>query len=411
MLKKVGAIAVFATLASVLVATTAWGSAKAPRHLSAAAAKTIKCGKTVTIGMSYPATGPAASLGAPQFDWASYAKKRWNHTHKRKLKIVVGDTQLGNSPGLAVPVAHSFASNSKMLAVVGPAGSQEVQDSIPVYRKAGLVAVSGSATRIFLTRAKVVAGKLNKRETPTGFFFRTVPNDGQQGDRVADWIHTKLKFKHVYIIDDEEAYSQGLADQVAADLKKFKINAGRNHISQQQTDFSSVVTAIPNNTQLVYIPWQLPGQAQTFYNQLHAARPKAVIMGSDGTDAPKTFQPNGNGYVSGFPVDFTSPILKSFTKAHNGQPEVFGIPSYTATLVVANAIQKACKAGHGKTTRKAVRKKVLKVKLTAQQSLLGFPVRFLSKNFSTFQGAGDMATPANFAIYQITSSGAYKRVG
>jgi branched-chain amino acid transport system substrate-binding protein len=411
MLKRVGAIALVATALAVAASSVAWGSAKAPRHLSAAAAKTIKCGKTVTIGMSYPATGPAASLGAPQFDWATYAKKRWNHTHKRKLKIVVGDTQLGNSPGLAVPVAHSFASNSKMLAVVGPAGSQEVQDSIPVYRKAGLVAVSGSATRIFLTRAKVVAGKLNKRETPTGFFFRTVPNDGQQGDRVADWIHTKLKFKHVYIIDDEEAYSQGLADQVAADLKKFKITAGRNHISQQQTDFSSVVTAIPNNTQLVYIPWQLPGQAQTFYNQLHAARPKAVIMGSDGTDAPKTFQPNGNGYVSGFPVDFTSSVLKSFTKAHNGLPEVFGIPSYTATLVVAKAIQKACKAGHGKTTRKAVRKKVLKVKLTAAQSLLGFPVHFLTKNFSNFQGPGDMATPANFAIYQITSSGAYKRVG
>lgn len=411
MLKRVGAIALVATALAVVASSVAWGSAQAPRHLSAAAAKTIKCGKTVTVGIAYPATGPAASLGAPQFDWASYAKKRWNHSHKLKIKLVVGDTQLGNSPGLAVPVAHSFASNGKMLAVVGPAGSQEVQDSIAIYKKAGLVAVSGSATRIFLTRAKIVAGKNNPRETPKGAFFRTVPNDGQQGDRVADWIHTKLKFKHVYIIDDEEAYSQGLADQVAGDLKKFGVNAGRNHISQQQTDFSSVVTAIPNNTQLVYIPWQLPGQAQTFYNQLHAARPKAVIMGSDGTDAPKTFQPNGNGYVSGFPVDFGSAVLKSFKKAHKGQPETFGIPSYTATLVVATAIQKACKAGHGKTTRTAVRKQVQKVKLSAAAGLLGFPIQFLNKNKAAFQGPGDMGGAANFAVYQITSGGAYKRVG
>ena len=50
----------------------------------------------------------------------------------------------------------------------------------------------------------------------------------------------------------------------------------------------------------------------------------------------------------------------------------------------------ACKAGHGKTTRKAVRKDLLKVKLTAKQSLLGFPVQFLNKNKSTFQGPGDM---------------------
>ena len=407
MLKKVGAVAAFAALASVLVATTAWGSAKAPRHLSAVAAKTIKCGKTVTIGIAYPATGPAASLGAPQFDWASYAKKRWNHGHKLKIKLVVGDTQLGNSPGLAVPVAHSFASKSKMLAVVGPAGSQEVQDSIAVYRKAGLVAVSGSATRIFLTRSKPG----NKRETPKGYFFRTVPNDGQQGDRVAAWISGKLKFKHVYIIDDEEAYSQGLADQVAADLKKVGVTAGRNHISQQQQDFSSVITAIPSNTQIVYIPWQLPGQAQTFYQQLRASGKKAMIMGSDGTDAPGTFQPNGHGYVSGFPVDFTSPVLKSFMKAHNHQPETFGIPSYTATLVAATAIQKACKAGHGKTTRTAVRKQVQKVKLSATAGLLGFGIQFLNSNKSTFQGPGDMGGAANFAVYQITGNGTYKRVG
>ena len=407
MLEKVGGVALLATVISVVVATTAWGSAKAPARLDAAAAKTVKCGKSVTIGMAYPATGPAASLGAPQFHWASYAAKLWNKSHKLKVKIVQGDTQLGNSPGLAVPVAHSFASNGKILAVVGPAGSQEVQDSIGVYKSAGLAAVSGSATRIFLTRAKPG----NRRETPKGYFFRTVPNDGQQGDAVAAWIHGKLKYKHVYIIDDEEAYSQGLADQVQNDLKKVNVNAGRNHISQQNNDFSSVITAIPSNTQVVYIPWQLPEQAQAFYQQLRASGKHAIVMGSDGTDAPGTFQPNGHGYVSGFPVDFASKTLKAFEKAHNKQPEVFGIPSYTALLVEATAIQKACKAGHGKTTRTAVRKAVQKVKLSAKSSLLGFAVQFLTKNKGSNQGPGDMGGLANFAIYQITSSGAYKRVG
>jgi branched-chain amino acid transport system substrate-binding protein len=405
MLKKVGAVAALAALASVLVATTAWGSAKAPAHVSAATS--VKCGKSVTIGMAYPATGPAASLGTPQFDWASYAKRVWNKGHKLKVKLVSGDTQLGNSPGLAVPVAHSFASNGKILALTGPAGSQEVQDSIAVYKGAGLAAVSGSATRTALTRAHAGTG----RETPKGFFFRTVPNDAQQGDRVAGFIHTTLKAKHVYIIDDEEAYSQGLADQVQSDLKKFGVNAGRNHISQQNNDFSSVITAIPANTQVVYIPWQLPEQAQAFYQQLRSSGHKANVMGSDGTDAPGTFQPNGHGYVSGFPVDFSSTKLKSFEKAHNGQPETFGIPSYTATLVNATAISKACKAGHGKTTRAAVRKQVRKVKLTAKQSLLGFSVAFLSKNKGANQGPGDMGGLANFAIYKITKAGAYVRVG
>ena len=90
MLKKVGVVAVLAALCSVVVATTAWGSAK-PRTL-AAATGSVKCGKKVTIGVAYPETGPAATLGAPQWDWANFAKKTWNKSHKLKIAFVRGDT-------------------------------------------------------------------------------------------------------------------------------------------------------------------------------------------------------------------------------------------------------------------------------------------------------------------------------
>jgi branched-chain amino acid transport system substrate-binding protein len=405
MLKKIGLVAVLAALISVVVATTAWGSAKTPRVLSAATAS-VKCGKTVNIGIAYPATGGVAFLGALQIDWAKYAVKRWNGSHKLKIKLVQGDTQLTTNAAANIAVAHSFASNGKILAVTGPAGSQEVQDSTAIYKGAGLASVSGSATRIFLTRA----GTGKPRETSKGFFYRTVPNDGQQGDRVARFINKTLKKKHVYIIDDEEAYSQGLADQVQADLAKAGVNAGRNHVAQNLNDFSSLIAAIPNNTQVVYIPWQQAAEAQTFAQQLKAAGKNATVMGSDGIDAPGQFEAHG-AYVSGFPVDASSPLYKNFTKAHGGKPETFGIPSFTSVWVNATAIKMACSAGHGKTTRAAVRKDLLKVKLTAQQSVLGFPVQFLNKNLSTYQGPGDMGGTADFAIYHITNSGAYVRVG
>src|SRR5215475_3415335 len=184
MLKKVAGVALLAALISVVVATTAWGSAKAPAHLSAAAAKTVKCGKKVTIGVAYPATGPAASLGGPQFDWANFAKKTWNKSHKLKLAFVTGDTQLAGNNPQALQVAHAFASNGKILAVTGPAGSQEMEDTASVWVKAHLAPVAGSETRVALTRGS--AG--TPRETTPGYFFRTVPNDGQQGDNVATFI-------------------------------------------------------------------------------------------------------------------------------------------------------------------------------------------------------------------------------
>src|SRR6476620_1554666 len=128
MLKKIGLVAVLAALISVVVATTtAWGSAKAPRTASAATAS-VTCGKTRTIGMAAPYTGPAADIGNQQVRWAKYFVKRWNAqkaNKNRKIKVVNGDTQLGVDTAFAVKVGQSFASNSQVLGVVGPAGSQE----------------------------------------------------------------------------------------------------------------------------------------------------------------------------------------------------------------------------------------------------------------------------------------------
>ena len=406
MLKKVGVVAVFAALVSVVVATTAWGSAR-PRALAAATA-TVKCGKKVTIGVAYPETGPAATLGAPQWDWANFAKKTWNKSHKLKIAFVRGDTQLAGNNPQAVQVGHAFASNGKILAVTGPAGSQEVEDSISAYKQGGLGVVSGSATRVALTRP--TTNPVASRETPKGYFFRTVPNDGQQGDNVATFIHKVLKKSNVRIIDDEEAYSQGLAAQVTNDLTAAGVNVTHDHISQQNPDYNSVIAAIPNATQLVYIPWQVPAMAQQFFTQLRANGDHQIVMGSDGTDDPSTFKGAGS-YVSGFPVDTSSSALKSFQKSHNGDPETFGLPTYTSVMINATAVNMACTAGHGKTTRAAVRKDVAKVKLSKAVSLLGFPVQFLNKNSGKFQGPGDMGGKAAFGIYKIQPNGSYKRVG
>ena len=406
MLKKLGALAAAGGVTAVVVAATLGGTASA--HTNAKASASISCSKTVTIGVAYPQTGPVATLGANQWNWAKTALKAWNANKKDKPKIALlpGDTQLAGTNPQALQVAHAFASNSKIVAVTGPAGSQEMQDTASVWKAAGLAPVSGSETRVALTRATPGT----PRETTPGYFYRTVPTDGQQGDNVAAFIHNKLKKTKVEIIDDEEAYSTGLEAQVQADLQKDGVTVTTNHISQQDTDFSSVIDSIPAGTQLVYIPWQNATQAQQFYTQLHAHGGTEILMGSDGTDVPGTFTGKGS-YVSGFPVDFSSKVVKSFAKSHNGDAETFGIPTYTSIMVNATAIEMACKAGKGKITRTSVRKEIPKVKLSTAQSLLGFPVQFLTKNSGKWQGNGDMGGTAAFGIFQIQSNGSYARVG
>jgi branched-chain amino acid transport system substrate-binding protein len=403
---KKSSIAAVALLAALVSAGSGASQAQfRPAAASSAGSALVKCGTTQTIGVAYPATGPAASIGVYQIHWAQFFASQWNKTHKKnKIRLVQGDTKLPDTAS-ALSVAHQFASNANILGLVGPAGSQEVQDTAAVFKSGGLAIVSGSATRVTLTRAQ--GGK--PRDTPKGFFYRTVPNDGQQGDRVSVWIAGKLKAKRVYIIDDEESYSTGLADQVQRDLQSNGgLTVNRDHVNQNVSDFSSVITRIPGNTQVVFIPWQLAGKAQLFYTQLRAAGKKAIVFGSDGTFAPGTFSGAGS-YVSSFPVDYNSGLLKKFKAQHGGQDEAFGLPTYTAALVNATAIMKACK--NGTASRAEVRKNIAKVKLSKKDSLLGFPVVFLSKNRGAQQGPGDMGGNADFGIYKIGAGGKYNRVG
>ena len=105
-----------------------------------------------------------------------------------------------------------------------------------------------------------------------GYFFRTVPNDAVQGPMVANYMTKKLKWKRVYIIDDQETYSQGLADGVQSRLKAKGV---KRHPRLDQPDTTRTSRRRSRRSratpQVIYIPWQLAPQAQAFGQQLKAA--------------------------------------------------------------------------------------------------------------------------------------------
>jgi branched-chain amino acid transport system substrate-binding protein len=393
-MRKVVVAAVLAAGMAVL-ATAAWGSAKAPQSASSASAAgsaLIKCGKTRSIGLMAPFTGPAASIGINQVHWAVAYKNSYNRSHKTKIKFVNEDTQLGAANGTAEAVkgAQALGSNANVLGVVGPAGSNEVKAVTGALKGAGLGFVSGSATN------EGIATDGTRR----GFFFRTVPTDGDQSKSVAAYIVSKLKLKRVYIIDDQEAYSTGLADSVQSLLKAKGLTVGRDGVSQQQSDFSSLINKIPRDTQLVYLPWQLPPKGKAFGQQMKGlGRGGVKLMGSDGLFDPAFSGLGANVYDSFFPVNPSSPIVTAFKKNHGGNSELFGAPSYVAAQVVAGAIDRACK--NGTATRAEVRAQMKKTNISVKLSLLGLPVAF-DKNGNLKQHP--------FGIYQ-SKKGQFVRVG
>jgi len=382
-------------LALVIVAAAFAGTDGGATKASSSAAA-IACGTTRTIGVAAPITGPAASIGQQQLHWAQYFVKQWNAKKanaKQKISIVQGDTQLGVDTAFAVKVAQSFASNPKMLGVVGPAGSQEVVASTSALKGAGLGFVTGSATRVSLTDGHT--DNVDRR----GYFFRTVPNDNVQGPTVANYIRLKLKADRVVIIDDQEAYSQGLSDTVQSNLKSHGVNVTRDSVSQDTTDFSSLIAKIPGNTKVIYIPWQLSPRAQAFGQQLRGAGKNITLFGSDGLFDPSTWKITGS-YDSFFPVDTNTGTVKAYAAAHGGDSETFGAPTYAATQVVVGAITRACK--DGKATRAEVRQQIARTNIPAAQSILGFRIVYQKNGELRFGG---------FGIFQIQPDGSYKRVG
>jgi branched-chain amino acid transport system substrate-binding protein len=99
----------------------------------------------VKIGVMGPFTGPAASIGQEQLNWAKLAVEDFNKASGWKVELVEGDTQL--DPAQAVTVATSLIANKDIYGTVGPAGSQEVEATSKAFKDARLVQISPSATR------------------------------------------------------------------------------------------------------------------------------------------------------------------------------------------------------------------------------------------------------------------------
>jgi branched-chain amino acid transport system substrate-binding protein len=387
-------VAALLAVGMAVLASAAWGSAKAPKGASSASnagSALVKCGKVRKIGLMAPFTGPAASIGINQVHWANFYKNAYNRSHKTKIQFVNEDTMLGSANGTAEAVkgAQALGSNASVLGVVGPAGSNEVKATTGALKGAGLGWVSGSATNTTLTTDG----------TRTGFFFRTVPPDSSQSKSVANYMVNTLKVKRVYIVDDQEAYSIGLADEVQNLLKAKGVSVSRDGVSQQQSDFSPIINKIPRNTQLVYLPWQLPPKGKAFGQQMKTlGRSGIKLMGSDGLFDPQFSGLGNNVYDSFFPVNPSDPRVAAFKKSHGGNSELFGAPSYVATQVVTGAIDRACK--DGKATRAEVRAQIKKTNILVKTSLLGLPVKF--------NKGGDMVKRP-FGIYK-SQKGVFVRV-
>jgi branched-chain amino acid transport system substrate-binding protein len=352
---------------------------------STASTSTKSC--TASIGFEGPITGPVASLGAEQLHFAELAVSMDNAANNTKITLVQGDTQL--QPAQATTVTQQFTSNASILAVVGPAGSQEVEAVGSLMARAGMAFISGSATAVALTSGSY----------PT--FFRVVSKDSVQGPQDANYIVNTLHPKALMIVDDQEAYSTGLVSAMLPVFQAAGIKVDHESVSQKVTDFSSLVAKVTSADSIVVLPWQIAANAQQFGRDLAQEHKTAVIFGTDGLFSPGTFTISGS-YVSSFGPDITGiPADAAIAKAAQakfGSFGTFGPPVFAATHVIDEAIASVCKAGQTPTRANVL----AAIKQTNE------PTSILGQAIS-FDSHGDLVN-GKFFLFKINSTGKYQLI-
>ena len=314
-----------------------------------------------SIGSMFPITGPVAFIGEVQNNWAKYAIGVYNEEQGTAYEYVEGDTVFDVAQ--ASVLAAQIIDDGSIMAVVGPAGSDQTD-------AAGAAFDAGDANLVFISPSST-------REGITALYtamFRTVPTDNAQALTTAEFM-VDGGAKKVFMIDDQSSYSTGLADAVVVLLEAGGVEVIRESVAQDVIDFSALVGTIPDDTDWVYLPWQLAANGQILGNQLAEQGKAILIFGSDGMDSGD-FTIAGS-VIANFAPDISilpdkADLLEGYL-AEYPDTNTFGPPTFAAVTVIAEAFSRVCTAD-GEISRAAV---LAEVQATDQaDSIVGSPINF-----------------------------------
>ncbi|MFQ5613834.1 MAG: ABC transporter substrate-binding protein [Anaerolineae bacterium] len=347
----------------------------------------------IKIGFMGPLTGGAAFLGQEQLNFAKVAVELFNEETGFNVQVVEGDTEINPDQGKIV--AERFIADDSIYAAVGPSGSQVCEATQPVFADAGMVHITPSCTRISLT------------DPGTATFFRPIPHDGLQGPTDANYMVNVLGATSAYLVDDQSSYSVGLTDEVEAGLNALGVtNVERASVTQNDTDFSSLVTAIiAANPDVVFFPGQISSQLGTMVAQLREQGYQGTyFLGDGGFDI--SWVESAGAAAEGTYLSFFAPDphfvaqardYNSRYQARYGDFGAFGGPSALAARIALEAIERCFEADN--LSRACVVEETAATDMA--DSLLGISVSF---------GEGNQINGGEFFIFQV-QEGSFVLVG
>ena len=339
-------------------------------------------GDTVKLGVAGAQSGDLASYGLPTVNAAKLVVDQVNAKggiNGKKIELLIEDDVC--KPEIATNTATKLVSEGVKI-VLGHICSGATKAALPIYKNAGVLVMSPSATSPELTES----GKYP-------YFFRTIAPDDAQAKLDVEFTLNVLKLKKIAIVHDKGDYGKGFAEFA----KKFIDESGKGQavlfegVTPGAVDYSAIVQKIKQSGAEAVMFGGYHPEASKIVGMMRKKRLTLAFISDDGVKDNTFIQVAGQDaegvYASGPRDTSSNPIAREAVEAHRkafkSDPGAFYDNAYSAALVLMNAIKKAGDENPDDL------KKVL------QTDKVDTPIGKIS-----FDAKGD-AIGAGFSIYQV----------
>ncbi len=248
-------------------------------------------GKNVTVYSSLPLQGASRPQSEDVIKGIKLAlKQAGNKAGDCTIKYVSLDDSTAAAgkweAGQTSANARKVAQDDSAVAYIGEFNSGASVISIPILNEANILQVSPSNTAYGLTKSGPGAepGEPDKYY-PTGNrnYGRVVPADHIQAAALAQYMKDE-GVKTVYILDDNEVYGQGLANNTQTAAEKLGLQVvGSDSWEGKASNYRALAAKIKEtNADAVLTAGIIDNNAPQLYKDLNAAMPEAKLFGPDG---------------------------------------------------------------------------------------------------------------------------------
>ncbi|MGX7162487.1 ABC transporter substrate-binding protein [Enterococcus massiliensis] len=309
-------------------------------------------GDTIKIGVNLELSGSVAAYGSAEKQGIDLAVETINADGGvlgKKLEIVEKDNKSDNNE--AGTVAANLTTNSKVVAMIGPATSGATKSALPSATDAQVPLITPSGTDDSITLSGDEVQK---------YGFRSCFQDSFQGKILAKYANDTMKADKAVILGDNSSdYATGLS-------KAFKEEYTGDIVMEENftagdKDFQAVLTKIKKEDFNVLF---VPGYYAEDGLIIKQAREMGItqpIIGADGFGDAKLVEIAGAEnvtdvyYTAHFSTkapatDKVEPFIKAFKEKYNEEPSQFSALAYDAVYMLKQAMEDQDSADSDKIT-------------------------------------------------------------